>query len=150
MEFRSIHNKPYLKLKTIATLIDYGVFLGFYLAFLYVFDESTKEGEMAVTGNIILFIPLVWLLYFVALEAINQSTPGHYICKLKVYTIDGQKPGLISCLKRRLLDPIDLFIYGIPAFICISKTPNNQRLGDLWAGTLVAMPSDVVKTEVTF
>jgi uncharacterized RDD family membrane protein YckC len=36
-----------------------------------------------------------------------------------------------------LLDPVDFFFYGIPALVAISKTEKHQRLGDLWAETIV-------------
>ena len=40
-------------------------------------------------------------------------------------------------MKRHLLDPIDLLFYGIPAIITIKNTEKHQRLGDLWAKTIV-------------
>ena len=105
---------------------------------------------MQVTGPLALIIPVVWFVYFVVTETKNQATLGHVVCKLKVVKADGSKPSLSDVLKRRLMDPIDIFIYGIPAFICISKTPKHQRLGDLWANTLIVKPSDITETEVTF
>lgn len=97
-------------------------------------------------------LPLIafWLLYFVVLEAANSCTPGHDIMKLKVFKTDGRKPGYSDVLKRRLLDTIDIFFYGIPALITIVKTPKHQRLGDLWADTVVLKSSDITVKEIEF
>ena len=55
-----------------------------------------------------------------------------------------------NAFKRRIIDIIDIFFYGIPALICICNTPKYQRLGDLFADTLVVKKSDIVETEVVF
>jgi uncharacterized RDD family membrane protein YckC len=36
-----------------------------------------------------------------------------------------------------LLDPIDILFYGIPAIIAIKNSDKHQRLGDMWAKTIV-------------
>ncbi|MDB5129770.1 RDD family protein [Mucilaginibacter sp.] len=150
MKFYTVDPKPYLKLRIIATLIDYGIYFIFYTIYLYAFDENPEPGKATVTGVMVLPIVIVWFIYFVVIESSSQATPGHDIVKLKVITEKGDKPSLSSILKRRLLDPIDIFMYGIPALICISKTPKHQRLGDLWANTLVVKATDITETEVTF
>jgi len=93
---------------------------------------------------------IFWFLYFVVLETVNQATPGHDICKLIVVRSDGQKITLYDSFKRRVVDMIDIGIYGIPALICINKTPKHQRLGDLLADTVVVKKSDIIETEVIF
>ncbi|TSD63374.1 RDD family protein [Inquilinus sp. KBS0705] len=150
MKFYTIEPKPHIKLRIIATLIDYGIYFIFLFIFLYVFDEDPQEGKMQVTGSLTLVLPIVWFLYFVILESANQATPGHDIVKLKVYTLDGRKPTFSACLKRRLLDPFDIFMYGIPALVCISKTARHQRLGDLWADTIIAKNNDITEKDVIF
>lgn len=146
-----VHNQPYYKLKIIATLIDYGIFFTIFWFYVSTFGvRNPDEDSYTVNGLPALVPPAFWLLYFVVLEATNQATPGHDICRLSVFTADGRKISFTQALKRRMCDPIDIFMWGIPAFICISKTPNHQRLGDLWAGTLVAKKSDLKEEEVIF
>jgi uncharacterized RDD family membrane protein YckC len=41
-----------------------------------------------------------------------------------------------------LIDPVDFFIYAIPAIIAIKNTDKKQRLGDLWAKTIVVDTCD--------
>ena len=42
-----------------------------------------------------------------------------------------------QALKRHLLDPIDILFYGIPAIITVKNSGKHQRLGDMWAKTIV-------------
>jgi uncharacterized RDD family membrane protein YckC len=146
----TVHPKPYLKLKSIATLIDYGIYFIVFYIYVCVFNENPGSGDRVVTNGMTLPLVLFWFIYFVLIEAFNQATVGHDICKLRVFKEDASKPPLGDIFKRRLLDPIDIFFYGIPAFICISKTPKHQRIGDIWAGTVVVKISDITKKEVIF
>jgi uncharacterized RDD family membrane protein YckC len=150
MKFYTVTPKPYLKLCSLATIIDYGIFFILFWGFVYSFGEETDDGTREIHGSLALVIPAFWFLYFVVLEAVNQATPGHDICKLKVVKVDGQKISLSDAFKRRICDLIDIAFYGIPAFICISKTIKHQRLGDLLANTVVIKLSDITEREVIF
>jgi uncharacterized RDD family membrane protein YckC len=150
MKFYKVTPKPYLKLRSLATVIDYSIFL--FLCWIYIdsFGEKKEDGTTEVHGFLAMVIPICWFLYFVVTEAVNQATPGHDICKLKVVKPDGHKISLSDAFKHRICDPIDILFYGIPAFICISKTSKHQRLGDLLANTVVVKKSDIEETEVKF
>ena len=150
MKFYTVHTKPYIKLRIIATLIDYGILGALFYVFVFTMGEDQGNGAHVVNGWPVLLIPIFWTIYFVVTESTNQATPGHEICKLKVYKTNGQKPGFTDAFKRRICDPIDIFIYGLPALICILKTPKHQRLGDLFADTVVAKASDIEVKEVEF
>ncbi|WP_370341164.1 RDD family protein [Mucilaginibacter aurantiaciroseus] len=82
MIFRSVEPKPYIKLRIIATLIDYGIYLIFFVIYLYIFDENPEPGEASVTGIMALPLIMVWFIYFVIIESTSQATPGHDIVKL--------------------------------------------------------------------
>ena len=150
MQIRRVEPKRYIWPRIFATLIDYGIY--FVLLYLYIikFGDQTSDGTYEVNGLLFLPVPTFWFLYFVVTEAFNQATPGHDICKFIVVKANGEKIGLTDALKRRIVDPIDIFIYGIPALICIYKTPKFQRLGDLLAETVVVKKSDITETEVVF
>jgi len=150
MKFYTVTSKPYIKLRILATLIDYGIFLGLSIFYVYTFGEKTDDNTWEVHGSMALVVPVFWFLYFVVTEAVNQATPGHDICKLKVVRADGHKIALSDAFKRRICDPIDIGIYGIPALICISKTPRHQRIGDIFANTLVVKLADIEEKEVIF
>jgi uncharacterized RDD family membrane protein YckC len=150
MKFYTVTSKPYLKLRILATLIDYGIFLGMSVVYIRTFGEKTEDNTWEMHGGMVCVVPVFWFLYFVVTEAINEATPGHDICKLKVVKADGHKISLSDAFKRRICDPIDIGIYGIPALICISKTPRHQRIGDILANTMVVKLSDIEEKEVIF
>lgn len=150
MLIRRVEPKRYIKLRIIATLIDYGIYAAMFFIYVYAFGDSNDEGGHTVTGWLFWPIPIVWFLYFVVTESFNGATPGHDICKLTVVKANAEKLSLGDAFKRRIVDPIDIFIYGIPALICICNTPKYQRLGDLFADTIVVKKADITETEIVF
>lgn len=147
MKLYEVNPKPHLKLRIFATLIDYGIYFVLFYVYVSTVGTETDPGSYSVTGLAALPVFLFWLFYFVGLEAINQATPGHDICKLKVIKANGEKIGFTDAFKRRLCDPLDIGIWGLPAIICVSKTDKHQRIGDLFAGTIVVKKEDVTETE---
>lgn len=150
MKIYRIEPKSHLKLRIIATMIDYIIYCTFIAIFVYCFGQEREDGKHIVTNAATLPVLLIWFIYFVVTEAINQATPGHDIFKLKVYKFDGSKPSWSDCFKRRICDALDIIPYGLPALICISKTDKHQRIGDLLANTIVAKKEDIIETEVHF
>ncbi|RVU00051.1 RDD family protein [Mucilaginibacter limnophilus] len=150
MIFKQVNPKPHIKSRIIATLIDYAIFSVFSVIYIIAFDDDPEPGRATVNGLPALVPVLLWFVYFPLLESINSTTPGHDICKLKVVGLKGQKISFGQAFKRRICDFIDLGLYGLPALICVAKTEKHQRIGDLWAGTLVVKKEDVEETEVTF
>ena len=75
----------------------------------------------------------------VGLETIVGGTVGNLIVGLKAIPINGQyrKLTFLESFKRHLLDPVDMFFFGLVGIIVIKNTPYNQRVGDLWAKTMV-------------
>lgn len=150
MNFYKIEPKPHLKLRIIATLIDYGIFSILFYLYCSIFGQATADGSWEIDGLPALLVPIFWILYFVLTETLNQATPGHDICKLKVVTTDGYKISFSTAFKRRICDPIDIFFYGIPAIIAILKSEKHQRLGDMLAGTLVLKSADITEISTSF
>lgn len=134
--------KPNLKKRILATLIDYGLFLlGTYVYMSY-FGEPNDEGGLEVEGLKALLIPIVWFIYFVVIESINGATLGHQVLHLEILTTNRKPISFKHAIKRHLLDPIDILFYGIPAIISIKKSDKHQRLGDMWANTIVIDMND--------
>jgi uncharacterized RDD family membrane protein YckC len=150
MIFHSVEYKNYVKLRVIATLIDYGIYFLLLIIYIYCLGTKNDDDSMQVNGLLALPIFVFWFLYFVVLETVNQATPGHDICKLVVVRSNGEKITLGVAFKRRIIDMIDVLCYGIPALICIYNTPKYQRLGDLFADTVVVKKTDIIKKEVVF
>lgn len=76
--------------------------------------------------------------YYVVFEALTASSPGKIVMRLEVAKLDGSAYGLAAVLVRNVLRIIDgvlvLYVIGL---VCVAVTKNNQRIGDLVAGTTV-------------
>ncbi len=131
-----------LKKRIIATVIDYGIFLGLSYAYITYFGYDNEEGGKTVDGIMTLPIPIVWTFYFVVVEAVYGATIGHQAMDLKVITDTRKEINGIQALQRHLVDPIDILFYGIPAIITILNSEKHQRLGDMWAKTIVVDKKD--------
>jgi len=150
MKLHQVEYKKYIKLRIFATLIDYTIYVIVFWLYVYCFGTKNGAGGYEVQGMPALPIFIFWFLYFMGTEAINGATPGHDICGLIVVKSNGEKITLADVFKRRTVDFFDIIPYGIPALICINNTPKYQRIGDLWANTVVVKKSDIIETEVDF
>ncbi|MGZ9676574.1 RDD family protein [Flavobacterium sp. GNP001] len=131
--------KPNLLKRFIAGLIDYLLVYGFFFAFVYAFGEPNNEGGYSVTG-ILSLIPFVfWFLIIVFTEVFLGATLGNALVGLKPQSLtkSNGELSLSQSIKRHLFDPIDMFPFGLVAIITIKNTDRNQRLGDIWAKTIV-------------
>ncbi|MFV9484924.1 RDD family protein, partial [Christiangramia sp. ASW11-125] len=110
--------------------------------FIGFFGVDNGEGGKHVTG-LLAFVPILfWFIYFILFEATFFATLGHQLFELEVRNIDGSKIDFTQALRRRLLDFIDICMFGIPAIVAIKNTDHNQRLGDLWAKTKIIKIQD--------
>lgn len=131
--------KPNLLKRFIAGLIDYLLVYGFFFAFVYAFGEPNNEGGYSVTG-ILSLIPFVfWFLIIVFTEVFLGATLGNALVGLKPQSLtkSNGELSLSQSIKRHLFDPIDMFPFGLIGIITIKNTDRNQRLGDIWAKTIV-------------
>lgn len=129
--------KTNLKKRIIVTLLDYALFLLSTYLYIILAGHDNDEGGKTVSGLLFLPIPIAWFIYFVVIEACYSATLAHQGLYLKVVTVERKEIEFTHALKRHLLDPIDFFFYGIPAIIAIKNSDKHQRLGDMWAKTIV-------------
>jgi uncharacterized RDD family membrane protein YckC len=135
--------KTNFRKRILATLLDYGLFYLLFYVYLLFVGETGSDGMQRVSGLIALPIPIVWFIYFVVIESLGGATLGHQGFGLKVVTLERRDDiGIEHAFKRHILDPLDIFFYGIPASIAIKFTDKHQRLGDLLAKTIVIDTSD--------
>ncbi|PSL29683.1 RDD family protein [Chitinophaga ginsengisoli] len=96
-----------------------------------------------VTSYVVYFFlgVLPMLFYFLVLEIImNGQTPGKLIMNIKVRNMQGGKPSISQHLIRwlfRMLETPYIFWNGIIPIIAMLRSPYDQRLGDIVAGTIV-------------
>jgi uncharacterized RDD family membrane protein YckC len=134
--------KTNLKKRFLASFIDYLLIFSFLILYLKMFGSENEDGALAVQG-IMTFPPMiVWFIYFVLIETYYGATLGHKALNLLVLTENRKDIGLKEAFKRHLLGPFDFFMYAIPAIIAIKNTDKKQRLGDLWAKTIVVDMTD--------
>lgn len=125
-----------------AYIIDY-VFLSFvYGVITYIFiltqilDFVERLGiEDYVLVLIVLFITLPGLFYHPLCETFNRGQSlGKKIMKIQVKMLDGTTPSIGAYTMRWLFSLIDVSGIGV---LFVLFTTNNQRMGDLAAGTVV-------------
>ncbi len=119
-----------------ATIIDYSIFTLVFFLYAVCFGEETIEGHK-ITGLMLIPIVIFWFCYFVIIEGFYQATLGHQLLNITVRQDNNKSIDIGHSFKRRILDLIDLLFLGIPALIAISTTEKKQRLGDMYAKTIV-------------
>lgn len=129
----------YIGRRIIAGFIDYLIIYIFTLLMVFTFGQKNAEGEYIINGFGALIPIFLWLIVTVGLEVGTGSTIGNSIAGLKVLPASkkDRKLTFSESFKRRLLDPVDMFLFGLIGVITIINTENKQRVGDLWAKTIV-------------
>ncbi|WP_027387159.1 RDD family protein [Chryseobacterium gregarium] len=118
--------------------IAYGIVV-FYIFFKvldmgYILNGLDQWSVMAVF--IILLFPIV--IYPVVLESLMEGqTPGKKVMKIRVVKIDGYQAGLGDYMIRWVFRIIDTSFAGVIGLVSMVVSKNNQRLGDMAAGTAV-------------
>ncbi|MBW7676846.1 RDD family protein [Chryseobacterium chendengshani] len=99
----------------------------------YLLDGLDQWSQMAI--YIAITFPVY--IYPVVLESLMEGqTPGKKIMKIRVVKIDGYQAGFGDYLIRWVFRVIDVS-FLIVGFITMLVTKNNQRFGDIAAGTAV-------------
>jgi len=96
------------------------------------------------------FFFVIYLAYFIVLEAVWSRTLGKFVQGLVVRKLDGSPCGFKAALIRGLLRVVELnplLFGGLPAGIAIITTERKQRIGDLLAGTVVVSNKLIWQTD---
>ncbi|MDB5242068.1 MAG: hypothetical protein JWP57_2693 [Spirosoma sp.] len=123
--------------RILATLIDYIVFLGWFMLTL-----GVPSSLHVPTGGyyVVLVVLLPIALYDLLCEwLLNGRSVGKLAVDTRVVMLDGSQPGLGAYLIRwlfRLVESV-VFFGGVVAVITVAANGKGQRLGDIAAGTTV-------------
>jgi uncharacterized RDD family membrane protein YckC len=123
----------------IAWLIDLAIRIA-YVSLVWVAISYNGWPSSLVSVLMLWLVLMPVSLYFLIFEVtMHGQTPGKRALGLKVVSILGNTPGFSQHLIRwmfRLLETPFMF-WGVVPVLAIARSPYNQRLGDLVAGTIV-------------
>ena len=132
--------------RIVAKLLDYLVFvplwiIGFVLA-------ANRIGDVAI-GAYFIIVAVIFVFYDLICEQfLNGQSIGKRISKIKVISMNGNRPTFGQYLLRWLFRLIDFGITGgLAALVSAIVTENGQRIGDLAAGTAMIRTQPRTKME---
>ena len=127
----------HLAKRCFANIIDYSLVFFLMGLTMYALGEPTDSGGYSLTGIKAFIIPVIWFIYFPVCESLARQTPGKKAFDLYVVDLKGEASSIMQTFLRRLLDPIELVLLGVPSLLAINHSDKNQRIGDMMAGTRV-------------
>ncbi len=104
----------------------------------YILQRLSQHGIIATVAAI-----LGWIAYNVICTSISGSTPGKLLLSMQVIQDDGSPCRPASAIRRELAFFADAMVFGLVAYFVMSRDPQQKRLGDGWADTLVCKRADV-------
>lgn len=133
----------------LALVIDY------FLITLYIYSTVVLLMELRLSSGFrsffllcIIYLPI--LGYSFLCETFNHGQSfGKKLMNIRVVKVDGSTPSVSSYLLRWLLFIIDGPLTGGLGLFVVLLTKNNQRLGDLAAGTMVIKEKNYRKIHVS-
>ncbi len=127
-DLEKMHIAP-LARRASAGLIDLFPFIIGIAVFEQPLSSQSREIVMAASIG-------VYLLHTALGEMLTCRTLGKWLLGMRVVSLTGQRPPLISLLLRNVLRVIDVGLGFVPLVVVI-LSPLRQRTGDVAAGTLV-------------
>jgi uncharacterized RDD family membrane protein YckC len=126
-----------LGVRVLAAVLDSIVVFLSWLCIIKLWGDEGLDGGKVLTGIPAVLLMLATAAFWIFPEWLLGSTMGKWACDLKVTTLNGMSISFVQSLKRNVLRLLDFFPFYLPGFVAASLTPNRQRLGDLWAKTVV-------------
>ena len=120
--------------RILAYLIDSLIIASITIVIVLVFVFSGLDSSPFMI--ILATIPTFFYHLFFEITMDGQSI-GKKILGIKVVKMNGSQATLGAYLLRWIVRPIDIFLYGGIAILCISIGGKGQRVGDMAAGTTV-------------
>jgi uncharacterized RDD family membrane protein YckC len=128
-----------------AQLIDWGVLLAYFALLTWFIVVTGIDGWWWM---VLYLFPLFF--YSLLCEILNQGqTLGKMALNIRVVKMDGSMPTLGSYLMRWMLFLIDGPATSFVGLVAMILTRNNQRLGDMAAGTVVIKKQKYKKIQIS-
>ena len=132
-----------LWVRALAAVIDLVLAGSFFFLVVWRFGAPDGTGGKTVTGLAAILLLLCMAAYWIVLEWLFGATFGKWMCDLSVMKISGNPINLIQALKRNAARVVDGVFFYLVGFVVAKNNPNAQRIGDLWAKTMVVRSSDL-------
>lgn len=139
-----IKTKANLGKRMSAGLIDYGMASIFNIGMFYFYGEHI-EGVYRLSGFPFLMVFVFWAFITIGMEQIFGVTLGNYMSDLKAISTNKYNESSITLgqsVKRHSIAIIDFSLFGLIGILLIKNTELNQRIGDIWAKTVVIDTTD--------
>lgn len=131
-----------LWLRSLAAIIDCTIVFSIWYFIIERWGADASGTGKVVTGLPAGLLMLGTTAYWIVPEWLAGATFGKWSCDLRVVSMNGKKISFSQSVKRNVLRFLDFFPGYLTGFITAKLTPNRQRLGDLWAKTLVVKHSE--------
>jgi uncharacterized RDD family membrane protein YckC len=86
---------------------------------------------------------LGWIAYNVVCTSVHGSTLGKFLLRMQVVQDDGSPCRPKSAIIRELGYFVDAMFFGLVGYFAMREDPEQQRLGDEWADTIVSRRTQV-------
>jgi uncharacterized RDD family membrane protein YckC len=144
-----------LFVRVVAAIIDSLLVCLFWYYFIAIWGHPKIEGLNSATvgsGKVVTGGPAIVLLFLTAVywmipEWIFGATLGKVTLGLRVRTLADHPISFGQSFKRNLLRLVDFFPFYLTGFLVARLTPKHQRLGDLWAQTVVVRKKVAVQSQ---
>jgi len=138
--------------RILARLIDMVIMVVYLFATITFFSKvpvlHKLNGGADVAFLVLVYLPVV--CYSLLFEVFNQGQSiGKKVMNIRVVMIDGSTPTIGAYLLRWLLFAVDFTVTGGLGVLFILLTKNNQRIGDLAAGTIVIKQNEYKNIQVS-
>lgn len=134
-----------------ALMIDFLLYIVVVVAFVWGADIARSANLLDSDALEVLGWAVFILLTLYPLLAefiMNGQTVGKRIIGIRVACLDGSRPTFSAYLIRWLIGLVEIpLLAGSVAFIAVLLSRNNQRLGDMAAGTTVVKVSQAVSLD---
>lgn len=96
-----------------------------------------------------------FILYSIILEGLFGATAGKYLLGLVVLSEDDARPATYTqAVGRSFAFVLDALFFGLIGYLAMKNSPQQQRHGDKWAGTVVvtraSAPRESLRTPLRF
>ena len=124
--------------RVVAALLDLAIVFSVFFYAAERWGTNLENGARGWSGIPAGAIGLLLMgAYWVVPEWLFATTIGKAICNLRVTSIVHGEMDFVGAFQRNLLRPIDLLLFYSVGFIVAMSNKKRQRLGDLWARTIV-------------